>query len=299
MQATNGCTEWKRKRQLSKGWPQLCGLIALFYSLSCGNQSPTPQTTSSPTQTPSAQITPPSQAAGYSLAFADDFSAFDLSPDGTGSHTWYPGIWWETKPVPFNAVVNSSLLDLAWTPSQNPPDTTISSCAPKGGTCHAFRYGYFEARMKWDVTIGSWPAFWMIPNQSFASAPETGELDIFEGQGDPANAQTFFGTIHDWKTINGKAVDVANNGGKNAHALAGVDFSALHTYGVLWVPGQVTWYFDNQPILTASTYPIFDQQNYYMMLGSQEGVNWTYGNTTGVTASSINLYVAWVHVWQQ
>jgi hypothetical protein len=33
-------------------------------------------------------------------------------------------------------------------------------------------------------------------------------------------------------------------------------------------------------------------------LGAQEGVNWTYGNTTGVTASSINTYVAWVRAWQ-
>jgi hypothetical protein len=273
-------------------------ITGLFYSLSCGNQSPTPpQTAPTSPVTPISQITPPSQAAGYSLAFSDDFSAFDLSPDGAGDHTWYRGIWWESPPVPFNASVDS-LLDLAWTPGQKPPDTTISSCAPKGGVCHSFRYGYFEARMKWDVTTGAWPAFWMIPTQNFTSAPETGELDVFEGQGDPANAQTFFGTIHDWKTIDGKSSDVANNNGNNAYTLRGVDFSILHTYGVLWVPGRVTWYLDNQPILSSVTYPIFDQQDYYLMLGAQEGVNWTYGNTTGVTASSLNLYVAWERVWQ-
>ncbi len=269
-------------------------LISLLYWLSCGNHTAT-----TPAAAPAAQITPPSQAAGYTLAFSDGFSPFDLSPDGTGNHTWYPGIWWESIPVPFHASVYASLLDLAWTPGQNPADTTISSCAPKGGVCHAFRYGYFEVRMKWDVTTGAWPAFWMIPTQGFTSAPETGELDVFEGQGDPQNAQTFFGTIHDWKTINGKALDVANNDGKNAYTLPGVDFSVLHTYGVLWVPGQVTWYLDNQPVLSSVTYPIFDQQNYFLMLGSQEGVNWISGNTTGVTASSLNLYVAWVRVWQR
>ncbi len=274
-------------------------LVGLIYSVSCGNQSTVPQQSSgSTTTTTVSHITPPAQAAGYTLSFSDDFSAFDLSPDGTGDYTWYPGIWWETRPVPFNASIDSPFLDLAWTAAQTPPDTTISSCAPKGGVCHAFRYGYFEVRMKWDVTTGAWPALWMIPTQSFVSAPETGELDLFEGQGDPANAQTFFGTIHDWQTINGKAVDVANNGGHNAFAIPGVDFSALHTYGVLWVPGQVTWYFDDQPVLTSPTYPIFDQQTYYLMLSAQEGANWTSGNTAGVSASSINLYVAWVHVWQ-
>ena len=273
--------------------------IALLYSLSCGNPSSAPQTTTATTPvTPAPQITPPSQAAGYLLAFSDDFSAFDLSPDGTGNHTWYPGIWWQSTPVPFNAFVNSSLLDLAWTTGQSPPNTTISSCAPKGDVCHAFRYGYFEVSMKWDVTTGAWPASWMVPTRSFASAPETGELDVFEGQGDPANAQTFFGTIHDWKTINGNAVDVANTNGRNAYRLAGVDFSVLHTYGMLWVPGRVTWYLDNQPVLSSATYPIFDQQNYYLMLGAQEGVNWAYGNMTGVTATSLHLYAAWVRVWQ-
>jgi hypothetical protein len=274
-------------------------LIGLFYSFSCGNQSAAPQQTTPTTavsSTPSI-INPPPQAAGYTLAFSDDFSHFDLSPDGTGDHNWYRGIWWESPPVPFSASVDSSLLDLAWTAGQNPPDTTISSCAPKGGVCHAFRYGYFEASMKWDVTTGAWPAFWMNPTQGFASAPETGELDIFEGQGDPEDAQTFFGTIHDWKTVNGQSVDVANNNGKNTYTLRGVDFSVLHTYGLLWVPGKVTWYLDNQPILSAATYPVFDRQTYYLMLGSQEGVNWAAGNRTGVTASSIHLYVAWTRAW--
>lgn len=63
-------------------------LIGLFYLFSCGNQSPAPQQTTPTTPVPSTpQITPPSQAAGYTLAFSDDFSSFDLSPDGNGAHT--------------------------------------------------------------------------------------------------------------------------------------------------------------------------------------------------------------------
>jgi hypothetical protein len=270
----------------------------VLLSLSCGNQSSqSGQTPTSPT-TPTTQITPPTQAAGYSLVFSDDFSDFDLSPNGYGGHTWYPGIWWESKPVPFNAAVYSSVLDLAWTPGQNPADTTISSCSPNGSECHSFRYGYFEASMKWDVTTGAWPAFWMVPTQGFTNATQTGELDIFEGQGDPAHAQTFFGTIHDWVTTNGKPADVANNKSKNFYNARGIDFSTWHTYGLLWVPGQVTWYLDDQPIISSATYPIFDQQDYFLLLSSQEGANGTFGSTTGVTASSINLYVRWVRAWQ-
>jgi len=242
--------------------------------------------------------TPPAQAANYSLVFFDDFNNLNQSADGSGQFTWYPGLWWETPPNPFNSSVSSSMLDLSWNAGQSVADTTVTSCSNDGTRCRAFRYGYFEARMKWDVATGAWPAFWLIPVEGIWGAAENGEIDVFEGQGDPANSKTYFGTIHDWVQTNGSTVDVANNSGQNAFKLPGVDFSQWHTYGLLWVPGKVTWYFDQQPILSANTYPIFDQQNYYLVLGAQEGANWTYGNTSGVTATSLNLYVDWVKVWQ-
>jgi hypothetical protein len=60
----------------------------------------------------------------------------------------------------------------------------------------------------------------------------------------------------------------------------------------------VTWYFDNQALYSFPTYSIYDQQDYYLIIGSQEGANWSYGNLTGVTASQIDLNVDWVRVWQ-
>jgi len=130
-------------------------------------------------------------------------------------------------------------------------------------------------------------------------AEETGELDVFEGQGDTEDAHTFFGTIHDWVTANGASTDIANSNGHNNYKLPGVDFAQWHTYGVLWVPGRVTWYFDDQAVLTVPTYPIFDQQFYYLMFGAQEGANWSAGNMAGVTATGFYLAIDWVKVWQK
>jgi beta-glucanase (GH16 family) len=243
--------------------------------------------------------TPPAQAAGYSLVFYDDFSNLSLSPTGGDQYAWYPGIFYESVPSPFNATIANSVLDLKWTNNQNPSDTTISSCSSSGDHCRAFRYGYFEARMKWDVTTGAWPAFWMIPVEGiWGTTFETGELDIFEGQGAPATAHTFYGTVHDWIRTSGASVQVASNLGSNTAVIGGVDFSQWHNYGMLWAPGKVTWYFDDSPLFSAATYPIFDEQNYYLMLGAQEGVNFTNGDMRGVTASSMNLYVDWVKAWQ-
>src|SRR6266446_6524336 len=79
-------------------------------------------------QIPASAQSPPPQAAGYTLVWDQEFSALDLSPDNTGNHDW---------------------------------DSCISSIHTAVQTHHAFRYGYFEASMKWDNVTGSWPAFWM------------------------------------------------------------------------------------------------------------------------------------------
>ncbi len=236
---------------------------------------------------------PPPQASGYTLAFQDDFSTLSLSPDGTGSsYTWYPGIWWEPAPPPSSLITDAnSALTLTWSLSEGSQGTSISTFSRDTQYGHTFRYGYFEARMKWDVTNGAWPAFWLIPKQAAEGAQETGELDIFEGQGD--SPQTYYGTIHDWVGQSSTSND------PNAYNLASTtDFSTWHTYGVLWTPGTVTWYFDNTALHSASTPAVFDQQDFFLVLTMAEGANWNPGSLDGVTANALNLYVDWVRVWQ-
>jgi hypothetical protein len=236
---------------------------------------------------------PPPQAAGYHLAFSDEFDSLDLSPSGTGNHTWYNTIWYEPVAPFANISAHSSILHLSWTRGQSPADTSITTDARDGSSFKAWRYGYFEARMRWDVALGAWPAFWLVPRQD-RSAPETGEIDIFEGQGDTPH--TYYGTLHDWRG----QTDVWNTNGANAYQTPStVDFSQFHTYGVLWTPGKVVWYLDEKPILQSPTTPIFDSQDFYLILGAQEGQNWQAGDLSGVTANRMGLDVDWVRVWQR
>lgn len=239
----------------------------------------------------STHLTPPPQASGYNLVFADNFNTLNLSPTGYQNYNWYnPGMFWEA-PAPYsNISATNSILNLIWKNGQGTSDTSISTAAKGGWPYHAWKYGYFEARMRWDTVTGAWPAIWLIPVQGITCGHcEQGELDIFEGQG--ATPNIFTGTIHDWNSPTGN-----HSQGQN-YNLGSVDLSQYHTYGVLWVPGMVTWYFDNQALYSYRTYPIFDQQNYYLVIGSQEGANWSYGNLSGVTASSIGVHVDWVRVW--
>jgi len=241
----------------------------------------------------------PPQAGGYKLAFADDFSTLDLSPDGLGAHIWFEGFWWGEKHAPLhNISVSGSVLSLNWQRGQEASHTSITTFSRDRRHFRAWRYGYFEARMRWNPVRGAWPAFWLIPVQDataqniYNGVRESGEIDIFEGQGD--HPHTFYGTVHDW--INRQDRASSNN---RFELPGGTDFSQFHTYGVLWTPGRVTWYFDNQPLHSESTPAVFDKQDFFIVLGMQEGVNWRYGNLSGVTVPSLTLNVAWVRVWQK
>jgi hypothetical protein len=270
-----------------KSWPSLvllASVIAFAIVDSCAQRS---------------TASPPPQANGLGLVFSDDFDFLDLSPDGFGSHAWYEGVWFNRKHAPLSNIhADSSLLYLDWTRGQDASDTSVATLSTDKKTARTWRYGYFEARLKWTLSAGAWPAFWLIPVQDatgqavYSGTKESGEIDVFEGQGD--HPHTFYGTIHDWVNLRDSA---SRN---NAFLLpANVDLSEFHTYGLLWVPGRVTWYFDNLALHSEPTPAIFDKQDFFLILGMQEGVDWKFGDQTGVTASKLTLCVDWVRVWQK
>lgn len=243
-------------------------------------------------------ISPP--IAGYTLAFDEEFDHLDLSADGGGTHTWYEGVWFNPKHAPLSNIVNaSSELSLVWTRTQPSADTSITTLSRNKQHHMAWRYGYFEARMKWDVVPGAWPALWLLPVQDAAweagapnSVRESGEIDIFEGQGD--HPGTFFGTIHDW-------VDLHDTSSKNNQfpLASSIDLSKYHTYGLLWIPGQVTWYLDGHALHSEPTPAIFDREDFFIVASMQEGVDWKANNLTGVSAATMSLTMDWLRVWKR
>jgi glycosyl hydrolase family 16 len=247
----------------------------------------------------SEKLVPPPQAQGYKLAFADEFDRLDLSPDGRGVHEWYEGVWFNHQhPSSQSISAANSMLCLKWGRGQGAVDTSITTFSPHAQNYAAWRYGYFEARLRWDVAKGAWPALWLIPVEDatgqdiYDGTKESGEIDIFEGQGD--HPHVFYGTLHDWVNLRDHA---SRN---NAFSLPNnMDFSQFHTYGLLWTPGKVIWYLDNQPLHSESTPAIFDRQHFFLVLSMQEGEDWKAGNLSHVTASSMTLNVDWVRVWQR
>jgi beta-glucanase (GH16 family) len=214
---------------------------------------------------------PPS---GYSLSHGEDFSGSSL-PSG-----WNLGYYFSNT-VPSSAVsVSGGALHLTWTRG-GVSDISVSTSA-------TYHYGYFEVRMKWNPTTGAWPAFWMIPS---AGIQHTGEIDVFEGQGDDAGA--YFATLHEW---NGSSQLWQSS--PNRFPVS-VDWTQYHDYGLLWEPGgKFTWYLDGSVIHQITGAPsIFDTQSVFLILSMQEGANWSVGNLSGVSVNSLTLDVESINVY--
>ena len=101
----------------------------------------------------------------------------------------------------------------------------------------AQKYGYFEMRAEVPTAAGSWPAFWMIPSPYKPNA----EADIMEGLAATPNI--------DYRRAYG-GVDGSETQYDNVLT---VDPAGFHTYGMLWTPQTVTFFYDGVTVLHGAT----------------------------------------------
>ncbi len=133
-------------------------------------------------------------------------------------------------------------------------------------------HGYFEARIYLPGTngqINNWPAFWM----NGENWPTDGELDIMEG-------------------LSGRA-------GWHFHSPSGGpgetesgDYTGWHTYGALWEPGKVTYYYDGVEVGEISSG--ITSSPMYLILNN--GISDSLGGPTSVGST---MLVDWVHVYSE
>ncbi len=195
-----------------------------------------------------------SSAVGYNkLSFNDEFnslSTIDVNATKQAGYNWYidPPIWSSVNAPPSSYSVSNGVLTLS-------SDLAgLYSYSSHGDLGNSFHYGYFEARMRFDPASGAssngWPAFWSLSTKHCVhnNLDIWSELDFFEAYtgGHSAFGDVFVGTLHEWGWSGGVNIHYQNS---NNFAANTVD-SQWHTYGCLWVPGKVTWYFDGGPLMT-------------------------------------------------
>ncbi len=262
---------------------------------------------SDPANSASATVTlVPPQAAGYSLAWQDTFSTLSLCSINVPGCNWYnPGIWNYSG----DGVItdpSGTYVNLNWMSTQGSNYTNMTTESSNGAHFRSWTFGYIEVSMAFNPATGNWPALWMLPiewNQSaganYSNGLPYGELDLFEWFSD--HPTLGHGTVHVWENNS----DIANNYGANTWPLpAGTILSNFNTYGVLWTPRAISWYFNNQLVETFSTAgahfnAVFaGKQSYALILSEQSGCNGVYGGCSADTLSSpLNMRVQWVHVY--
>lgn len=115
-----------------------------------------------------------------------------------------------------------------------------------GSPLFAQRYGKFEFRAKLPTGKGIWPALWMLPqDDAYGPWACSGEIDVMEAKGQEPNR--VLGTLH-----------YGSRWPVNAHASQEYvlpregTIADFHTYAIVWEPGEIRWYVDDQLYATQS-----------------------------------------------
>lgn len=158
--------------------------------------------------------------------------------------------------------------------------------------------GKIAMRAKIPTGVGTWPAFWMLPDtNSFGPWPMSGEIDIMEHVGHRLGY--LHGTIHT-EAFNGK-LSTQKGGEIHVPTIS----SEFHDFAVEWTTDSLRWFLDGEQYFeimrekTDSTAEWPFDQSFHVILNLAVGGDW--GGQKGVdeTAFPTRYEIDWVKVWQQ
>ncbi|MDR2101333.1 MAG: glycoside hydrolase family 16 protein [Treponema sp.] len=235
---------------------------------------------------------------GYSLVWSDEFNdektlsghewRFETGKTGWGNNelqNYVAGFGEDTA-----ALVKGGILKIT---AKNRGNEVISA---RINTQRSWLYGYFEARLKLPEGKGTWPAFWMLP-ENFVTSPDDGEIDIMEAVGyEP-------GWVH--ASIHSKTFTNATGQPKSGKKYIPTAQSDFHVYAVEWTPDFIKGYADNELYFeffndhrgNRDTWPF--NQPFYLKLNLAWGGNW--GGYEGIDESCLPAVyeIDYVRVYQK
>lgn len=243
---------------------------------------------------------------GYSLVWQDEFNDARLA-DGkpalpktsdwwyeTGSHGWgnheiqnYIAGFSGTDTC---AVVSDGILKII---AKKKGNEVLST---RMNTKQNWTYGYFEARLKLPKGKGTWPAFWMMPENS-TSWPGDGEIDIMEEVGYDPNVVL--------STIHCNAYNHVKGTQKSGNKFVSTAQSDFHVYALEWtedfikgyVDGECYFTFNNDKTGNKDTWPF--NTPFYLKLNLAWGGDW--GGAQGIDESALpaTYEIDYVRVYQK
>lgn len=159
----------------------------------------------------------------------------------------------------------------------------------------AWTYGFFEVRAKLPCGVGTWPAIWMLPEDSATAWPKGGEIDIMEHVGHVP------GEIN--QTVHTEAYNHILNTHRTAKFMVDGACQTMHRYQLLWTPTFIVTGVDGQPRFLFRSTPgdrarwPFDQPM-HLLLNIAVGGDW--GGARGINddAFPARFEIDYVRIYQ-
>ncbi len=177
-------------------------------------------------------------------------------------------------------------------------DDTYTSAKITSQKMPGWQTGKIAMRARLPKGVGTWPAFWMLPDvDSFGAWPKSGEIDIMEHVGHRE------GYIHG--TIHTEAYNHKIGTQKGGEIFVPNAASGFHDYSLEWTSNSLRWLVDGEKYFEidrmqgdASPEWPFDQP-FHIILNLAVGGFW--GGEKGVVSEDFpaRYEVDWVRVWQQ
>lgn len=161
----------------------------------------------------------------------------------------------------------------------------------------SWTYGYMEAAIWLPKGKGTWPAFWMMPDDFSRGWPGCGEIDIMEEVGYHPNYTS--SSIHCMKYYHAIGTQKTHE-----QLTAGAE-DGYHIYALEWTPDALKFYVDRKLHFTFAndkagnddTWPF--NKNFYLILNLAWGGDW--GGSQGVDESALpcTMKVAYVRAFKK
>lgn len=270
--------------------------VAVALLLACGLTPPPEQ------QTPPAQGDPTQRALpppSYVLVWQDEFDGNALDPGRWGALS---GTRRDAVATPEAAEVHDGeLVITTFTRNGVHYDGFLST----EGRFQA-QYGYYEARIRFSDSPGSWCSFWLtaptIGNPLGDPAHAGVEIDVVEHR---ATDQGGWDALKDMVALN------LNWDGYDEHKKTEQRVTALpngapvqgtwHVYGVLWTDAGYTFYVDGMTLWTVDA-PVSRRPEHLMLTCEVDDGSWAgyvpNGGYGSREASHTRMEVDWVRAWQ-
>ena len=227
-----------------------------------------------------------------SLVWSDEFDnagapdaskwGYDLGAGGWGNNE----LEYYTNRVDNVSISNGTLKITAKREAYNGSPYTSARMLTKNK--FSFKYGKLEVRAKLPAGGGTWPAIWLLGDNSNTVAwPGCGEIDIMEHVGNQLNK--IFSTLHSpgHSGANG-------DGGATVINTATTDF---HKYGMEWSAASIKFFVDDVPFYTfTNTAATPFNLNFFIILNVAMGGN--FGGTVDPAFSSAAMEIDYIRVYQ-